>query len=136
MITVFKLSNGEDMIGDVEEPLTSVEFYNIINPMLIVGARDVYGEGTMKLRDALLLSDEGMMTIPSKHVITYYKPSIAMAAYYTQAVAYSTKCTRPEIAKQIDEATQDLSTAMEAEERAARSLASLLMQMQQGKKPH
>lgn len=132
---ILKLTTGEEIMGKVDIE-SSDEYYNVVDPMLVVGSRDIYGEGAMKLRDALLLSDDAMLSIPSKHVILYYEPMLALQQYYDVAVDYSSKYTKPEISKQINDATMDIREGMRAEEKASKSLAELITKMQQTKKLH
>jgi hypothetical protein len=90
MIYVFKLISGEEFIGaldgDDEFPDNQMEFYNIASPMAIVDGYDEYGTVTMKLRDGMMLSDDSLMSIPSKAMMTYYPASKTMVEYYQKAI--------------------------------------------------
>jgi hypothetical protein len=116
MIYVFKLISGEEFIGaldsDDENPSNTVEFYNITSPMAIVDGYDEYGTVTMKLRDGMLLSDERMMTIPSKAMMTYYPASKVMREYYEKATVFANTYTKKKIERQIKDATQELDQHM------------------------
>jgi ribosomal protein L31E len=116
MIYVFKLISGEEFIGELESddenPSNTVEFYNIISPMAIVDGYDEYGTVTMKLRDAMLLSEESLMTIPSKAMMTYYPASKSMTEYYQKAIVFAKNYTKKKIERQIKEATQQLDEHM------------------------
>lgn len=116
MIYVFKLISGEEFIGaldnDDENPSNTVEFYNITSPMAIVDGYDEYGTVTMKLRDGMLLSDESLMTIPSKAMMTYYPASKVMMEYYQKAILFAKSHTKKKIERQIKEATEQLDDVM------------------------
>ena len=116
MIYVFKLISGEEFIGaldsDEEFPNNQMEFYNISSPMAIVDGYDEYGTVTMKLRDAMLLSDESLMTISSKAMMTYYPASKSMAEYYQKAIVFANTYTKKKIERQIKGATQELDDHM------------------------
>lgn len=135
MIKIFKLTNGNEIIGDIsEEELTSNEYYNIVNPMLIVGDED-YGYGGMRLRDALLLSDEDMLTIPAKHCIMYYNPSKVFSEYYELARVHYRINTKKDIEQQIREATFDLAEHIkERDRRMSRSFQEILTKLGDGPK--
>lgn len=130
MIKIFKLSNGNEIIGEVaEEELTNNEFYNIMNPMLIIGADDDYGGG-MRLRDAMLLSDEELLTVPVKHCILYYSPSKVFSEYYEIARVHYRINTKKEIEEQIRESTSDLAEHLqEKERRINKSLRDILTRL-------
>ena len=116
MIYVFKLISGEEFIGaldsDDENPSNTVEFYNIVSPMAIVDGYDEYGTVTMKLRDGMMLSDDDLMTIPNKAVMTYYPASKVMTEYYQKAIIYAKQYTKKKIERQVKEATEQLDDAM------------------------
>lgn len=116
MIYVFKLISGEEFIGafdsDDEFSKSNVEYYNIASPMAIVDGYDEYGTVTMKLRDGMLLSDEDLMTIPSKAVMTYYPASKVMIDYYSKAIVFAKQYTKKKIERQIKEATDQLDEHM------------------------
>ena len=131
MIKIFKLTNGNEIIGKItEEELTSNEYYNIVNPMLIVGGDDEYGYGGMRLRDALLLSDEDFLSVPAKHCIMYYNPSKVFSDYYELARVHYRANTKKDIEQQIREATQDLAEHMrEKEHKVNRSFQDMLSKL-------
>lgn len=115
MIYVFKLISGEEFIGAFDsgdETPKNVEFYNIASPMAIVDGYDDYGSVTMKLRDGMLLSDESLMTIPSKAMMTYYPASKVMVEYYQKAIVFASQYTKKKIERQIKDATQQLDEHM------------------------
>ncbi len=130
MIKIFKLTNGNEIIGEItDEELTLNEYYNIINPMLIIGADDDYGYGGMRLRDALLLSDDDFMTIPAKHCMMYYSPSRVFVEYYQLANKHYKTNTKRDIEQQIKEATTELGQYMNdrtVDPRKARSLDRIM----------
>jgi hypothetical protein len=111
MIYIFKLISGEELIGAIDSEDTT-EFYNIASPMTIVDGIDEYGGVIMKLRDGMMLSDESLMTIPKKSVITYYEASKVMDTYYQKAIVYAKQYTKKKIERQIKEATEQLDDAM------------------------
>lgn len=116
MIYVFKLISGEEFIGaldsDDENPSNTVEFYNIASPMAIVDGFDEYGTVTMKLRDGMMLSDNELMTIPSKAMMTYYPASKVMTEYYQKAIIFAKQYTKKKIERQVKEATAQLDEHM------------------------
>jgi hypothetical protein len=116
MIYVFKLISGEEIIGafesDDELSKNDVEYYNIATPMVIIDEYDEFGSATMKLRDAMLLSDEELMSLPSKTVMTYYPVSKIMADYYEKAVVFAKQYTKKKINRQIKDASDQLDEHM------------------------
>lgn len=126
-VYVFKLTTGEDIIGVVENSLLpNDEYYNIIDPMYIVGARDESGSMGMRLRDATLLSEDNMFTIANKYVVTYYKPVPQFANYYLKAAEYARKYTKPMIMNQIEESVKDIERDMAEEEEHAQQIGDIL----------
>jgi len=111
MIYIFKLISGEELIGAIDSEDTT-EFYNIASPMAIVDGLDEYGGVIMKLRDGMMLSDEILMTIPKRSVITYYEASKVMNDYYQKAIVYAKQYTKKKIERQIKEATEQLDEVM------------------------
>lgn len=111
MIYIFKLISGEELIGAFDSEDTG-EFYNIASPMSIVDGFDEYGGVIMKLRDGMMLSDESLMSIPKKFVITHYEASKIMENYYQKAIVYAKQYTKKKIERQIKEATEQLDDAM------------------------
>lgn len=116
MIKIFILTNCDEIIGYVEDTIdfSTDEYYNIVNPMYL---RDDYGKGgSMRLRDAMMLSSDDMLTIPRRHVITYYNPSASMERYYHAAAKYSTEITKKEINSQVRNAATQLEESLEEEQ--------------------
>lgn len=111
MIYIFKLVSGEELIGPLDSDDTT-EFYNIASPMTIVDGFDEYGGVIMKLRDGMMLSDENLMSLPNKSVITYYEASKVMNTYYQKAIVYAKEYSKKKIERQIKEATEQLDEAM------------------------
>jgi hypothetical protein len=115
MIYVFKLISGEEYIGTFdgdEPPESGCEYYNLVGPMAIVDDHDEYGAVSMKLRDGMILSDDTMISFPSKFVVTYYPASKVMMEYYSKAIIYSKQYTKRKVERQIKEATEQLNDAM------------------------
>lgn len=113
MIYIFKIISGEEYIGKLDAaPYNNMEYYNITLPMAVVDGIDEYGGVTMKLRDAMLLSDDNILTIPNKMMIAYYPASKIMVEYYGKAVLYAKEYTKKKVEKQIKEATSMLNDAM------------------------
>ena len=118
-VYVFKLTNGDDVIGFVESPvLPNEEFYNIVDPMSIVGGRDETGSMGMRLCSTLLLGSEDVLTIAGRHVVTYYKPIPQLAEYYQRAAEYAKRFTKPVIYEQIELAIKDINRDLEDEQDA------------------
>jgi hypothetical protein len=136
MIKIFLLTNSEEVIGFIEEPIeiATCEYYNIVNPMYI---RDDYMKGgSMRLRDAMMLSSETLMTIPRKHVVSFYTPSAAMERYYHAAVKYATEITKKEIDSQIRHAVSHLEDALEEERQSGLSELLKRLSPESSKKVH
>ncbi len=129
-VYVFKLTTGDDIIGVLENsPLTNDEYYNIIDPMNIVGARDDSGSMGMRLRDTLLLGSDNMLTIGNKNVLTYYEPIPQLANYYKRAYEYAKRFTKPIITEQIEMATKELEQDILEEEEQSEKLVDVLRRM-------
>ena len=129
-VYVFKLTNGDDVIGFMENPvLPNQEFYNIVDPMNIVGARDEGGSMGMRLRSTLLLGSEDVLTIAGRHVVTYYKPIPQLADYYQRAAEYAKRFTKPVIHEQIELAINDINRDLEdaeTDEQDAKQIGDLI----------
>lgn len=127
-IYILKLNTGEDIIGQVEIDLLTYDgFCNIITPMTIVGMRDDDGHTGMRLRDTMMLSKDGSMTIHSSTVSSFYEPSKPMVEYYKAAVTFAMKHTRAAIEQQIKAAVKDLEQMMHEEQDAAERLTNILL---------
>lgn len=125
-VYIFKLTSGEDIIGMVENAvLPNEEYYNIIDPMNIVGARDESGSAGMRLRSTLLLSNEDTLTIAGKHVLSYYKPVTQLAQYYQKAAEYAKRYTKPMIHDQIEVAIKEIEHDFAEEEKEAERLGDI-----------
>ncbi len=126
MIVVFKLLSGEEVIGrmvcETDEEFDTLEMYELFDPMWIVPS----DQGAMKLRDALMLSENLSMIFNPGDVITCYKPMQSFVEYYTRASEYSINFTRSSIATQIELATQELEESMREEKEQAEKLGEIL----------
>lgn len=126
MITVFKLISGEEIIGKVEcetdEEFNALEQYELIDPMWIVPTE----AGSMKLRDAVMLSENSALIFVPECIITCYKPSISLVNYYNKASEYSTQYTREMINNQIDLATYELDQMIRDEKEYASKMGEVL----------
>ncbi len=127
MITILRLTTGEEIIGEIEdESLPNNEFYNILNPMFIVSSREDHG-GAMKLRDFFLLSEEELLSLPKKRVMVEYAPSYTFLEYYKKASYYQRNYTKVMIDEQIRAATAELDEMISEENRHAKKLTDILM---------
>ena len=127
MITILRLTTGEEIIGEIENDLlTNNEYYNILNPMLIVSSKEDYG-GAMKLRDYFLLSDEELLSLPAKQVVVEYAPTYTMQEYYKKASYYQRTYTKIIVDEQIRVATTELDSMISLENTQAKSLTDVLM---------
>lgn len=129
MKIILKLINGDEIIGNLDDDTGSnCDFYNIVNPMLIVSEPEDYG-GAMKLRDFFLLSDEEMLSVPSKHVIVSYKPSDSISEYYDKAVVYARTYTKTMTDEQIRRATAEIEDITTNKDQRSRDITELLMKL-------
>lgn len=126
MIVVFKLLSGEEVIGRMEcetdEEFDKLDYYELFDPMWIVPSE----QGAMKLRDALMLSENLSLIFNPNDVITCYKPMQSFVDYYKRASEYSINFTRASIASQIELATQELDDSMREEKEQAAKLGEIL----------
>jgi hypothetical protein len=126
MIIVFKLISGEEIIGrldiETDEQFAVLEQYELFDPMWIVPTEG----GSMKLRDALMLSENTSLIFIPECIITCYKPSTPLTNYYKRASEYSINFTRESIDTQIEMATQDLVQEMADEKEQTAKAAELL----------
>lgn len=113
MIYIFKLSTGEEVIGSMDYKPYTYDYFNIDNPMQIVGG---ITDSALRLRNMLLLSCETMISIPAKHVITSYDPSQAVVDYYEKAVKYHDYYTKKDIDLQIKQASKLLESEIKREQ--------------------
>lgn len=133
MILIFKLTDGQEIIGEIDETLlTTSEYYTIVDPMSIMDSTaymEEAGYGGMRLRDTLLLSDDESITIPSKFCITTYNPSQSLVSYYTKARLYYKKYTKKDIDRQIEEAAADMEQSIHERETSAKTIADILSKL-------
>jgi hypothetical protein len=133
MILIFKLTDGQEIIGDIEENLlTTAEYYTIVDPMTIMDSTaymEEAGYGGMRLRDTLLLSDDDSIVIPSKFCITTYNPSQSLVSYYTKARLYYKKYTKKDIDRQIEEAAADMEQSIHERETSTKTIAEILSKL-------
>lgn len=133
MILIFKLTDGQEIIGEIDETLlTTSEYYTIVDPMSIMDSTaymEEAGYGGMRLRDTLLLSDDESITIPSKFCITTYNPSQSLVSYYTKARLYYKKYTKKDIDRQIEEAAADMDQSIQERESSAKTIADILSKL-------
>lgn len=133
MILIFKLTDGQEIIGDIEENLlTTAEYYTIVDPMTIMDSTSYMeeaGYGGMRLRDTLLLSDDDSIVIPSKFCITTYNPSQSLVSYYTKARLYYKKYTKKDIDRQIEEAAADMEQSIHERETSTKTIAEILSKL-------
>lgn len=111
------LMSGDEVIGDVAVFDDHIEVYN---PMYIIDS-----EAGMKLRDALILSDQDKLLFKMKDIITLYKPVDILVDYYRKAIEYSNLYTRKATQKQIKYAIEDLDEMVQ-EENALKSVLHVL----------
>ncbi len=112
------LTSGDELIGDMAVFEDYVEVYS---PMYIID-----GEVGMKLRDALILSDQDKLIFKMKDVITFYKPVDILVDYYKKAVEYSNMYTRQATHKQIKYAIEDLDEMVQEEKATLKSLLNIM----------
>lgn len=133
MILIFKLTDGQEIIGDIEENLlTTAEYYTIVDPMTIMDSTaymEEAGYGGMRLRDTLLLSDDDSIVIPAKFCITTYNPSQSLVSYYTKARLYYKKYTKKDIDRQIEEAAADMEQSIHERETSTKTIAEILSKL-------
>lgn len=126
MITIFKLTTGEEVIGRTFSDMTD-EWINIEDPMYIVGLREEDRVLGLRLRDAVMLGSDTLMSLPAKYIITTYEPNDMLIAYYNKAIVYNTTYARPSIGMHIQYAIEDIEERMKAEETAAKVLTDMLL---------
>lgn len=127
MITVFKLSNKDVVIGDIDfklEHMTDLDqvlYFTIHSPMNIVSDSD-----GLRMRDCLLLSDQNKLNFRSIDVITFYTPTAQIVEYYKKALEYSLEYTKPAAGEQVKLAVMDLEEAMEEQDSKLNKLSEIL----------
>lgn len=126
MITIFKLTTGEEVIGRTFSDMTD-EWINIEDPMYIVGLREEDRVLGLRLRDAVMLGSDTLMSLPAKYIIATYEPNDMLIAYYNKAIVYNTTYARPSIGMHIQYAIEDIEERMKAEETAAKVLTDMLL---------
>lgn len=135
MIVVLKIITGEEIIGSMtcntDEEFAALELYELFSPMWIVPAEN----GSMKLRDALMLADTLSLIFNPSDVITCYKPIQSLVEYHERAMEYSYKYTRESINKQIEHSTMDINDLIE-EERQYEAKAAIVYRRITGSKIH
>lgn len=128
-IYVFRLVNGDEMMGDVRDNPEVDHCFDLHSPMEIITGRDSGGSPVMKLRDTLMLSDDDKLPIFKKDIITYYKPFKALEDYYMIALRYAKETAKPQISLQIEESARELEQTIREEQQASSRLTDLLMKI-------
>lgn len=136
MIQIIITITGDEIIGELNNRLSSDEPYSIMNPMYIIGRHDEYGVNALRLRNVLLLSDDDVITIPKQHIVAQYKPSTMMGQYYTKAVDFDKKYGRPEIEGQLGAAIVSLEESCKEEDDRMKSISSLISKLAGQRKLH
>lgn len=124
IIVVLRLITGDEIIGQIEcednEEFMNLEALELFDPMWVVPAEF----GSMKLRDALMLSDDvNSLMFYSDDVITAYSPSKSFIMYYTNASKYAKEITRPSINLQIETAAAELKDMIHDEKEYAADIS-------------
>ena len=103
MIKVVKLSNGEEMIGDVSPVNEDAYAYKIENPMYID-----HVQGGMKLRDALHVSTDQAFNFRSSDILHMYEPLNLLTVYYIKNLEYCVMVSRPYAEVQLKEVIAEI----------------------------
>ena len=85
MIKIFKMANGEDIIGTVEnKPHWRDSVHKITDPYYIIEIQDEYGRVVTKLSNLLALSDDTMIEIDKDQIITSFNAKNIIVEYYNK----------------------------------------------------
>ena len=85
MIKIFKMANGEDIIGAVEnKPHWRDSVHKITDPYYIIEIQDEYGRVVTKLSNLLALSDDTMIEIDKDQIITSFNAKNIIVEYYNK----------------------------------------------------
>jgi hypothetical protein len=132
MIKIVRLVTGEEIIGYVEN--SGMFNYKISRPMLIVQGSFANYEVAMKLTDYLLFSSDTSIKIPTKSVITQYKPLESFEKYYITYIDYNDRVTKTSIKEHATYAVSELKYIMEEEAKTKDSFNELLVKYGKNKK--
>jgi hypothetical protein len=109
-VYVLKLVNDEEIIAEFDHALSddTPEFV-CYQPMSVIGMREdtPYGGG-MRLRNALVLSDDTSLIIRSRFVMAWYEPGQVMRKYYQAAIDYNLSYSKETVDGQIAKAAAEL----------------------------
>jgi hypothetical protein len=114
-IYILKLSNNEELIAEFDHDLSDdLDGFVCTSPMSVIGMREdnPYGAGGMRLRNALVLSDQDTLVIRSRFVMSWYEPSVAIKEYYKTAVLYNVAYSKNAVDLQIMKASNELSESI------------------------
>ena len=85
MIKIFKMANGEDIIGTVEnKPHWRDSVHKITDPYYIIEIQDEYGRVVTKLSNLLALSDDTVIEIDKDQIITSFNAKNIIVEYYNK----------------------------------------------------
>lgn len=85
MIKIFKMANGEDIIGSVEDkPHWRDSLHKITDPYYIIEIQDEYGRVVTKLSNLLALSDDTKIEIDKDQIITSFAAKAIIVEYYNK----------------------------------------------------
>jgi hypothetical protein len=90
MVTIFTLSNGEQIIGEQLEGSHRLK-YDIDNPFYMVEAQDEYGAPGLKLINVCTFSEKQSITIDKQHVMFSFTANDPMVRYYNKLVEATKK---------------------------------------------
>lgn len=132
MIKIVRLVTGEEIIGDVE--IDNMQTYTITNPLLIEQGSFANYEVAMKFTDYLMFSSETSVLIPTKNVITQYKPLESFEKYYITYIEYSNRVTKTSINEHALYAVSELKYLMEEATKTRDSFNDMLVKYGKNKK--
>ena len=85
MIKIFKMANGEDIIGTVEnKPHWRDSVHKITDPYYIIEIQDEYGRVVTLVSYLLALSDDTMIEIDKDQIITSFNAKNIIVEYYNK----------------------------------------------------
>ncbi len=105
MIKLVKLTNGDELIADVE---VNDDWYNLDHPFVI---NSVHGD--LSLVDYMSLSEETLLTMHSRYIISTSIPLPELIEYYSTVSEYTSKYSKPRMGSMISVSTENLRTTLE-----------------------
>jgi hypothetical protein len=107
MITIYTLTNGEQIIG--QQSIRGTDCVTVEDPFYIIETQDEYGNNAMKLTNVCTFSDQQYIMVDNKHIVYSLPANDPISRYYHKLVDTSKKS---DTYKMIEESIKEMEETM------------------------